>query len=133
MEGLRLIEHFAEFRPKGEIAKVPHKTRGVYALLKEGREIGSPKRFEVVYIGMSRSGIRGRLETHKRSINKSKLWTHFSVFSVWGNITDEEIAELEGLFRAIYRRDSKANKLAVQKNFGRLRAIRDNDFAWDQR
>ncbi|GAF97179.1 unnamed protein product, partial [marine sediment metagenome] len=33
------------------------------------------------------------------------LWTHFSIFEVWENITENEIKELEGLFRQIYRKD----------------------------
>lgn len=132
MEGLRLVRHCAEFRPKNEIAKVPHKTRGIYSLLKHDPQNPATNKFDVVYIGMSSTGVRGRLEAHARSARKSGLWTHFSVFSVWPNITDEEITELEGLFRAIYRRDSNANQLAVQKNFGKLRKTRDNGFRWDE-
>jgi hypothetical protein len=131
VDGLRLIKNWAEFLPKKRVSEVPQKTRGIYALLRERRKNGKSPRFDVVYIGMSRSGIRGRLETHRRSNSKSNLWTHFSIFSVWGNITDEEITELEGLFRAIYRKDSTANKLAVQKNFGKLRRIRDNSLGWN--
>lgn len=130
MEKLRLIRACAEFLPKNEIARVPPNVRGIYALLQECSGGDAKGKFDVVYIGMSRSGIRGRLAAHARSRKKAELWTHFSVFSVWPNITDEEIAELEGLFRAIYRKDSKANKLAVQKGFLRLRKIRDNNFDW---
>jgi hypothetical protein len=114
-----------------EVEKVPRGTRGIYALLKiEGRrkEPTRGTKFDVVYIGMSRTGIRGRLRDHV--VRKSGLWTHFSVYAVWPNITDEEIRELEGLFRAIYRKDTRANSIAVQKGFAELGRIRDNKFGW---
>ena len=74
-----------------------------------------------------RGGLRGRLMSHARSKRKGKLWTHFSVFAVWDNIRDEEIRELEGLFRYIYRKDSAANSLNIQRGFKRARRIRDNN------
>jgi len=128
---LRLLQQCAEFRPLVEVEKVPRGTRGIYALLKiEGRrkEPTRGTKFDVVYIGMSRTGIRGRLRDHV--VRKSGLWTHFSVYAVWPNITDEEIRELEGLFRAIYRKDTRANSIAVQKGFAELGRIRDNKFGW---
>ena len=131
MDGLRLIEHCAEFLRKEDVYKVPHRTRGIYVLLWHDPNDPLKKKYEVVYIGMSRRGIMGRLEAHKRSKVKSDLWNYFSVYSVWPNITDEEIEELEGLFRAIYRRDSTANKIAVQKGFRKLGEIRDDKFQWD--
>ena len=97
---LRLIRHCAEFCPQDEIAKIPDETRGIYALLHHNPKQGE-KAYNVVYIGMSRRGVKGRLMAHRRSRRKSGLWTHFSVYSVWPNITDGEIEELEGLFRAI--------------------------------
>ena len=130
MDGLRLIEHCAEFLPKEDIRKVPRRTRGIYVLLQHDPSAPEKKNYEVVYIGMSRRGVMGRLEDHKRSAVKSKLWNYFSVYSVWPNVTDEEIQELEGLFRAIFRRDSKANRIAIQKSFGRLRPLRDNKLQW---
>jgi hypothetical protein len=45
-------------------------------------------------------------------------------------ISGEEIREFEGLFRAIYRKDMRANKVAVQKGFVELKRIRDNSFEW---
>jgi hypothetical protein len=128
--GLRLIRNCAEFLTKDDVSRVPRKRRGVYALHQKCTEDNGKQKFDVVYIGMSRTDIRGRLEAHARSRRKADLWSHFSVFSVWPNITNEEIEELEGLFRAIYRKDSKANKLAVQKGFLKLRKVRDNDFKW---
>src|SRR5690349_10190103 len=68
-----------------------------------------PGRFDVVYVGLSRSGVRARLRAHARV--KSDLWTHFSLFEVFDNVRDEEIEELEGLLRQIYRMDSRANRL----------------------
>ncbi len=45
------------------------------------------------------------------------------------NIRDEEVAELEGLFRHIYRRDSVANALNIQRGFKKARRVRVNDLA----
>ncbi len=59
---------------------------------------------------------------------KKDLWTHFSVFEVWDNIRDDEIVELEGLFRHLYRKDSRANALAVQKRFRRATQVRNDRF-----
>lgn len=128
---LRLFQHCAEFLPLVEVESVPSGTRGIYALLKRrGRkkEVGRNTKFDVVYIGMSRTGVRSRLRSHV--IRKSGLWTHFSVYAVWPNITDEEIRELEGMFRAIYRKDMRANRIAVQKGFAELKWIRDNSLGW---
>ena len=41
----------------------------------------------------------------------------FSIFEIWDNIREDEIKELEGLFREIYKKDSSANKLNKQKGF----------------
>ena len=103
-------------------------TDGQLASSSVGAIAVSPSNPDVVYIGMSRTGIRGRLRDHV--VRKSGLWTHFSVYAVWPNITDEEIRELEGLFRAIYRKDTRANSIAVQKGFAELGRIRDNKFGW---
>ena len=128
---LRLIQHCAEFRPLVEVDSIPGETRGIYALLKRrGRKkkVTSGTKFDVVYIGMSRRGMRNRLRYHV--VRKSGLWTHFSIYAVWPNITDEEIRELEGLFRAIYRKDMRANRIGVQKGFVELKRIRDNRLGW---
>jgi len=121
MSELRFIKRFDEFCPKTKatINEIPPKTRGIYALLNETQ----PGKFEVVYIGMARglkSGIRGRLHSHEKSDEKRKLWTHFSVYEVWDNITESEVAELEGLFRHIYRKDAKANRINKQRSFKKL-------------
>jgi len=62
--------------------------------------------------------------THRR--RKGSLWTHFSVFEVWDNIRDDEVKELEGLFRHIYRHDGRASKLNLQRGFKLLRKVRKN-------
>jgi hypothetical protein len=43
---------------------------------------------------------------------------------VWPNIRNEEIRELEGLFRHIYRTDTHANQLNMIKTYNALRDIR---------
>jgi hypothetical protein len=131
MDGLRLIEHCAEFLPQKDISKISDGIRGIYVLLSHKPSDPKKKNYEVVYIGMSRRGIKGRLEKHRRSASKSAQWSHFSVYSVWPNITDEEIEELEGLFRAIYRRDPRANKIAIQKSFGKLKKVQNNKLPWN--
>ena len=119
---LRLIKRCAEFLPKSELFRIPAYTRGIYALLKEQPD-GC---FDVVYIGMAAgtktASIRGRLRVHRRK--KDKLWTHFSAFEVWDNIREEEIQELEGIFRHIYRKDTRANKLNTQRSFKKLTQVR---------
>ena len=105
---LRLIKRFAEFRPKAEIKLVPRSRRGLYVLYSKGRKNGKEK-YNVVYVGMTTSGIHARLVSHARK--KGDLWQiHFSAFEVWNNIRDEEIVELEGLFRHFYRKDSLSQR-----------------------
>jgi len=83
-------------------------------------------KYDVVYIGMAAgektASIRGRLRVHQR--RKGKLWTHFSAYEVWDNIREDEIQELEGLFRHIYRKDTKANSLNQQRAFKKLINVR---------
>ena len=124
--GLKLVRRFTEFCPRDEINAVPSNTRGIYALLKYHPRL---KLYDVVYIGMAggiSAGIKGRLKRHYKSKTKADLWTHFSLFEVWPNITEDEIKELEGLFRQIYRKDKRANKLNKQKQFGKLKKVREN-------
>jgi membrane-associated HD superfamily phosphohydrolase len=124
---LRLIKRCAEFLPRREIKNIPPYRRGIYALLRH-----RPKKadmFDVVYIGIAAgtktASIRGRLRTHER--RKGDLWTHFSIYEVWDNIREEEIRELEGIFRHIYRLDSRANRLNKQRSFKKLKKIQDNN------
>lgn len=122
------IKRLAEFRPKAEADLVPGGTRGIYVLFRHRRATGC---YDVVYVGLSRSGVRSRLRGHRRSRSKAKVWTHFTVFEVWDNVQDAEISELEGLFRQIYRHDTKANRLNVQKTHRPLKRVRLNDLrAW---
>ena len=119
---LRLIKRWQPLVPKDQINSVPNQLRGLYVLYKYARKTQS---YNVVYVGMAgvgnRRGIRGRLYSHRRK--KGNLWTHFSVFEVWDNITEPEVRELEGLFREIYRKDSRANKLNVHQSFRKLKRI----------
>jgi hypothetical protein len=123
---LRLIKRCAEFRPRDEVKLVPHNTRGIYALL--GKKPGD--KFDVVYVGMAggqKAGAHGRMRSHAKSKTKGKLWTHFSLFEVWDNITQAEVAELEGLFRHIYRKDSRANRINKQRSFKKLKRVKINN------
>jgi hypothetical protein len=52
---------------------------------------------------------------------------YLSIFEVWDNITEQQVAELEGLFRHIYRNDSRANRLNVQRSFAVLERLRNDD------
>ena len=66
--------------------------------------------------------IRHRLYQHKRS--KVSAWSHFSYYEAWDNISDVEIRELEGIFRQIYRFDSRANNLNKQVTHKNLLKVR---------
>ena len=126
---LRLIKRCAEFKSRDEISQIPPKTRGIYILLKFRPRL---KMYDVVYVGMSslgqKCGARSRLKAHAKSKRKGARWTHFSIFEVWDNIAPSEIEELEGLFRHIYRKDTRANKLNRSKRFGKLRKVRSDNF-----
>src|SRR5689334_9011487 len=108
---LRLIRRRLEYVPLDDIQRLPPGLRGIYVLYRHvPARRGTRQRYDVVYVGMAQTGgIRGRLRSHRRT--KRDLWTHCSVFEVWDNIRDEEVAELEGLFRHLYRHDSAASAL----------------------
>jgi hypothetical protein len=120
---LRLISKCGQWLPKELRNQIPKGIRGIYAL-----HCFSPRsgKHDVVYIGMAngKRGIRSRLGSHARSKRKGNQWSHFSFFEVWPNITENEIQELEGLFREIYRKDTHANRLARQKRYRKLRNVR---------
>jgi hypothetical protein len=126
---LRLVRRSAEFIHKDKASSLPRKLRGIYVLYKHRRNSSSDK-YDVLYVGMAatglRGGMRGRLLSHAKSKRKD-LWTHFSAFEVWDNIRDDEVAELEGLFRHIYRKDSKANSLNIQRGFKKAGRVRENN------
>lgn len=124
---LRLVRTCAEHIPENRVLELPKGLRGIYVLYKAQRGRSRKNDFNVVYIGMAwagRGGIRTRLRKHRHS--KRGQWTHFSVFEVWDNIRDEEVRELEGLFRHIYKRDTRANVLNAARGFKPLRRVRNN-------
>ena len=117
---MALFEKAAEFLPLNERGRIPPRTRGLYTLLKEHPD----KRYEVVYVGMvcgPSAGIRGRLRSHHRK--KFDQWTHFSVFKVWDNISEQAVRELEGIVRHVFRKDPRVNPLAVQRGFKPLKKL----------
>lgn len=116
---LRLIKCQLEFQPKEQVEGFPSGRRGLYVLYSLSQSDGK-EHYDVVYVGMATRGIRSRLRSHVKSAKKSGVWTHFSAFEVWPNIRDEEIVELEGLFRHLYRKDSRANALNIQRNFKKM-------------
>ena len=125
---LRLIQCAWEFVPKADVRKVGGDRRGIYVLYERKGFLETARgkrvqRFDVLYVGMADISFRSRLRSHLRSKRK-KAWTHFSVYAVWPNITREEIRELEGLFRHIYRYDAKANSLNLQRGFKGMRPAR---------
>lgn len=126
----RFIKRCAEWVPKSQSNLVPSGTRGVYALLHYHRRSG---KYDVVYIGMAASGgIRSRLRRHKKS--QTKIWTNFSIFEVWDNISESEVVELEGLFREIYRKDGRANRFNKQKRCKKLQDVRKDILAeWEHK
>lgn len=118
----RFIKRCAQWLSKNESKHIPPATRGIYALLDrhEGTE-----NYDVVYVGMTaRSSMGRRIARHK--LSKPKGWSHFSIFEVWDEITEDEIRELEGLFREVYRKDSQANRLNRVGKFDRLQNVRND-------
>jgi len=122
---LRLIKNAVEYVPKEQFKTIPRMLRGIYVLYKQrGVKNAQSHHYDVVYIGMATRNIRSRLNQHNKSKQKSEGWSHFSAFEVWDNIRDDEIEELEGLFRHLYRFDSRANVLNAQKGYKKLFRIR---------
>lgn len=129
---LRLIKHSLEYLPQDEKLRIPKRTRGIYVLYKQrGRKSDERHHYDFVYIGMATSSIRQRINSHIKK--KGDLWTHFSFFEVWDNVQNQEIAELEGLFRHLYRYDSRANALNVQRGYKPLTTItRKTEAEWSE-
>jgi hypothetical protein len=122
---LRLIRRSFEFAPQQEYLSVPLETRGIYVLYRRRRlprDSSQSGRFDVVYIGLADRSVRRRLQNHIR--HKGSEWTHFSVYEVWDNIRRDEIAELEGILRHIYRFDFHANRLNLAKGYKKLGDVR---------
>jgi len=131
---LRLIKRCSEFIHIREIDNILSGLRGIYVLYKKKRRrTGEEIRYELVYVGMTnggRGGIRQRLRSHRT--RKKGLWTHCSIFEVWDNIRDEEVVELEGLFRHLYRFDDRTNRLNAQRGFKKLAEVRNDEFwSWE--
>jgi hypothetical protein len=120
---LRLVSRCVQWKSKAEIKQVPKGVRGIYVLHYHRPRL---KKYDVVYVGLAegRGGIRYRLIAHADHKDKRDLWTHFSFFEVWPNITESEIKELEGLFREIYRKDKRANRLNLQRRYRPLQKVR---------
>ena len=118
---MRLIKSALEYRDISELPHVPINVRGIYALYKKRGGF-----YNLVYIGMSGRGasgrIRNRLKIHAK--NERKDWSHFSYYEVWDNVSDQEIAELEGLFRQLYRFDRRANSFNRQTTHKPLITVR---------
>jgi phosphoribosylformimino-5-aminoimidazole carboxamide ribonucleotide (ProFAR) isomerase len=123
---LFLFKNYVEHIPKEKLKEVvPALVRGVYVLFKEDIDT---KKMNVVYIGRAtegkKQGVGARLDYHKRDDNKKEEWSHFSVFEVWQNVSNDIIVELEALILHIYSRDGTANKLNLQKNSKLFRGVR---------
>ncbi len=123
---LRLIKNSVEYYHKTRWDEIPLFVRGIYVLYKFNSRTGS---YGVVYVGMAgaeTAGVRRRIMSHYK--NKGSQWSHFSVYQVWENIREDEVRELEGLFRHIYRHDARANKLNKQRGFKKLNRLRSETF-----
>jgi hypothetical protein len=119
---LRLIQRYVEYVPIADVLRVPRGLRGIYVLYRQKKARGNQPKdyYNVVYIGMARQGgVHRRLRRHRRK--KNAKWTHFSIFAVWPNVSDIEIAELEGLFRHLFRYDAIASSLNKQRGYKALR------------
>ncbi len=130
---LRLIKWCSQWQEKKDYVRVPLNLRGIYVLYKREGQTGT---YNVMYVGMAASGtgIKRRLRSHSRSKRKGGKWSHFSFFVVWENIRNDEINELEALFREIYRKDAYANSLAIQKGSKRIREVRwQSPNTWSKR
>lgn len=124
---LRLIQAKHEWIPIAEISNVPKGLRGIYVLYntpEQEKRKALPRR-NVVYIGMSTTGIRSRLLKHAAHEAKKGQWDTCSVFAVWPNIRNEEIVELEGILRHIYRVDPDAQKLNTQGTYRALQKLKN--------
>ena len=120
---LRFIKRWKRYEPRGNLRRIPLKTRGVYVLYKN--EAG--ENYNVVYIGVAGlgrtggGGVRGRLKSHNARI---KNWTHFSIFEVHDNITRDEIREFEALLLGIFRHDPRIQLANKQKGSKKLYQLR---------
>jgi len=114
-----LFKSFHEFVSADEISSLPKKIRGLYALYRKEKN----DCMNLMYVGMTDAGAKGRLFSHSKG-SKVDQWTHCSVYEVWDNITQEQIAELEALFRHTLRKDAAASSLNVQRESAIFRKLR---------
>jgi hypothetical protein len=123
---LRFVRRSAEFLDSSKVSQLKSGLRGIYVLYREQTK-RRKKVYDVQYVGMAtgRIGFKSRLRSHKK-LKKEKSWTHFSIFEVWDNVTNREVAELEGMARHIYRRDSTASTLNIQRGYKKLRRVKNN-------
>ncbi len=127
--GLRWVRRMAEGIPKAQYRRLGYHVRGFYALLKKVR---GKDAYHVVYVGIAKN-LRKRLYEHGKWGAKRDQWTHFCAFQVWPNVIEEEIREIEGILRQIYRRDPHANRFNKQKKMWKLGRVRDDDLeSWPQ-
>jgi|SRR6266851_4640630 len=118
----KFIKRCAEWIPRDESKHIPPATRGIYALLDHRP---NENKYDVVYVGMTaRSSVGRRLARHK---NSKKIWNHFSIFEVQDTVGEGQILELEGLFREIYRKDSRANRFNRIGKYKKLQEVRNDD------
>jgi hypothetical protein len=123
----KFVEYCWEYVPRDE-EKINNwiipSSKGIYALFKK-----RGKYFNVVYIGMARGGLKGKGKSGFRSRLRNHLkskegWDHFSAYRFFDKIKHPRVVniveEIEGLLRAIYRKDKKANILNKQKRFKKL-------------
>lgn len=122
---LHLLKRCAEWLHRDSAGDLPPGIRGVYALLRSRPRL---RKYDVVYIGMATGsgGIRKRLKGHTK--RKSK-WTHFSLFEVRREVSRQVVAELEGLLREIYRKDTRANRINKYGRYQKLQNVRENDLS----
>src|SRR5690348_4199279 len=100
---LRLIKRWRRHEEREDWSGIPKGTRGLYVLYQQhGRH------FDVVYIGVSGLGNRGRLINRlKRHHKRIRRWSHYSFFEIHDNVTGDELREFETILRTIFRHDSK--------------------------
>jgi len=123
----KIIEKIWEHIDRGDFElayeKIGHGIRGIYVLYqKEG------DRYNVVYIGMSDTGMLGGRFERDHLKSKFKEWTHFSIFKVFDYIDEPQIRELEGMFREIFRKDAYGLKYNIQKKYKGFDKVKWKDF-----
>jgi hypothetical protein len=132
---LRLIKSCHLYQERQTCRKrhhIPHVTRGLYVLYKQGHKNKNKKNFEVTYIGVggvqskqSKTGVGGRIRTHDQRAREKKIkdWTHYSYFEVHDNVSREEIRQLESLLLTIFKHDERISLDNIQHGGSALRML----------